>query len=163
MNSFTTKNKVIIYTDGACSNNPGVGGWGCVLIFSDEKTTYIRKISGYSSLTTNNQMELQAIISALLALKKPCELNIYSDSAYVVNAFNQNWIENWQKNGWKNAKKEEVSNKDLWLTLIESLKQHNYTFIKVKGHNGDKYNEICDTLATTAITNKIGIDVLEKI
>ena len=136
--------KVTLYTDGACSGNPGKGGWGAVLLFG----TFEKQLSGMSESTTNNQMELTAVIEGLKALKEPCEVMVYSDSAYVVNAFNSNWIEGWQKNNWKNSKKEPVANRELWEELIELTKVHSVTFNKVKGHAGDKYNEICDTLAT---------------
>ena len=136
--------KVTLYTDGACSGNPGKGGWGAVLLFGK----FEKQLSGMSETTTNNQMELTAVIEGLKALKEPCEVMVYSDSAYVVNAFNNNWIEGWQNNNWKNSKKEPVANRELWEELIELTKVHTVTFNKVKGHAGDKYNEICDTLAT---------------
>ena len=136
--------KVTLYTDGACSGNPGKGGWGAVLLFGK----FEKQLSGMSETTTNNQMELTAVIEGLKALKEPCEVMVYSDSAYVVNAFNNNWIEGWQNNNWKNSKKEPVANRELWEELIELTKVHSVTFNKVKGHAGDKYNEICDTLAT---------------
>lgn len=137
--------EVTIYTDGACSGNPGKGGWGAVLIFG----TIEKEICGFQESTTNNRMELTACVESLGRLKEPCKVNLFSDSAYVVNAFNNGWIENWQKNNWKNSKKEEVLNKDLWLKLIELSTKHQVTFNKVKGHAGDKYNEICDKLATS--------------
>ena len=136
--------KVTLYTDGACSGNPGRGGWGAVLLFG----TYEKQMSGVSENTTNNQMELTAVIEGLKALKEPCEVMVYSDSAYVVNAFNNNWIEGWQKNNWRNSKKDPVANRELWEELISLTTTHKVTFNKVKGHAGDKYNEICDSLAT---------------
>lgn len=136
--------KVTLYTDGACSGNPGRGGWGAVLIYGEIE----KQMSGVAEVTTNNQMELTAVIEGLKALKEPCEVLVYSDSAYVVNAFNQNWIEGWINNNWRNSKKDPVANRELWEELISLTKTHQVTFNKVKGHAGDKYNEICDRLAT---------------
>lgn len=139
--------KVEIYTDGACSGNPGIGGWAAVLFYNGRS----KEISGYDKMTTNNRMELFAIIQGLRQLKEPCEVSIYSDSAYAVDAFNKGWIENWQKNNWKTADKKEVKNKDLWTDLKIRLATHKYTFIKVKGHSDNEYNNICDELARGAI------------
>ena len=136
--------KVIIYTDGACSGNPGKGGWGAVLIYGKIE----REISGSEEETTNNKMELTACVESLKLLKEPCEVELYSDSAYVVNAFNDNWIDGWIKNDWKNSQKKPVANKEIWEELIALAQKHKVTFNKVKGHAGDKYNEICDALAT---------------
>lgn len=136
--------KVVIYTDGACSGNPGKGGWGAVLIYGDIE----REISGSEEETTNNKMELTACVESLKLLKEPCEVQLYSDSAYVVNAFNANWIDGWIKNDWKNAQKKPVANREIWEELIALTSKHKVTFNKVKGHAGDKYNEICDALAT---------------
>lgn len=136
--------KVTLYTDGACSGNPGKGGWGCVLIYGEVE----KQMSGVAEVTTNNQMELTAVIEGLKALKEPCEVLVYSDSAYVVNAFNQNWIDGWINNNWRNSKKDPVANRELWEELISLTQTHKVTFNKVKGHAGDKYNEICDSLAT---------------
>ena len=136
--------KVTLYTDGACSGNPGKGGWGCVLLYGDAE----KQMSGVAEETTNNQMELTAVIEGLKALKEPCEVLVYSDSAYVVNAFNQNWIDGWISNNWRNSKKDPVANRELWEELIALTKTHKVIFNKVKGHAGDKYNEICDALAT---------------
>jgi len=136
--------EVILYTDGACSGNPGKGGWGAVLIYG----TIEKQMSGINELTTNNQMELTAVIEGLKALKEPCKVIVYSDSAYVVNAFKQKWIKGWVQNNWRNSKKEPVANKELWEELINLTKLHNVEFVKVKGHAGNKYNEICDKLAT---------------
>lgn len=141
--------KVIIYTDGACSGNPGPGGWGSILMYKENK----KEISGGSENTTNNVMELTAVIEALKLLKFPCEVEVYSDSAYVVNAFNQKWIYGWLKNGWKNSSKESVKNKELWQELYELTKIHKITFIKVKGHADNEYNNRCDELARNAINN----------
>ena len=139
--------KVTIYTDGACSGNPGPGGWGAILIYEDVK----KEISGGKKDTTNNVMEITAVLEGLKLLKYPCDVEIYSDSAYVVNAINQDWIENWKKNGWKNSKKEDVKNKKLWEELDKLMKTHNISFIKVKGHSDNEYNNRCDYLARKAI------------
>lgn len=139
--------EVIIYTDGACSGNPGPGGWGAVLMYKDIK----KEISGGKLDTTNNIMELTAVIEGLKLLKYPCIVNLYSDSAYVVNAFNQKWIYGWLKNGWKNSSKEPVKNKELWQELYELTNIHKITFIKVKGHSDNEYNNRCDELARNAI------------
>ena len=138
--------KVTIYTDGACSGNPGPGGWGTILMYKDIK----KEISGGSKNTTNNVMELTAVIEGLKMLKFPCEVKIYSDSAYVVNAFTQKWIYGWLKNGWKTSNKEDVKNKELWQELYEFTKIHNIEFIKVKGHSDNEYNNRCDELARNA-------------
>ena len=141
--------EVIIYTDGACSGNPGPGGWGTILMYKDSK----KEISGYKKDTTNNVMEITAVIEGLKLLKEPCKVQIYSDSAYVVNAFNQHWIENWIKKNWQNSKKEPVKNKELWLELYALVKQHEVEFIKVKGHSDNEFNNRCDELARNAITD----------
>ena len=138
---------VIIYTDGACSGNPGPGGWGTILMYKDAK----KEISGGAPDTTNNIMEMTAVIEGLKLLKEPCNVKIYSDSAYVVNAFNEHWIEGWIKKNWQNSKKELVKNKELWLELLELIKQHNVKFIKVKGHSDNEFNNRCDELARQAI------------
>lgn len=135
--------KVTIYTDGACSGNPGKGGWGSILIYGD----VVKELSGGEDNTTNNRMELKAVIEALKALKSPCNVEIYSDSAYVVNAFTQKWIDNWIKNNWKTADKKSVKNVDLWQELLVLIKTHNVTFKKVKGHSDNELNERCDKLA----------------
>lgn len=139
--------KVEIYTDGACSGNPGAGGWGAVLIFNETK----REIAGFSPNTTNNIMEMTAAIEALKTLKEDCSVNVYSDSAYLVNAFNQNWLNNWQKNGWKNSTKNEVKNIELWKELIFLSNKHKISWIKVKGHSDNELNNRCDYLATEQI------------
>ncbi len=141
--------QVILYTDGACSGNPGVGGWGAVLIFKNVE----KRISGAVDSTTNNRMEMTAVIEGLKCLKEPCAVTVYSDSAYTVNSFAQGWVENWQQNGFKKADNKPVLNVDLWNELIELTKTHKVTFKKVKGHADDKYNNICDKLATDAIKN----------
>lgn len=135
--------KVTIYTDGACSGNPGPGGWGAILSASGVS----REISGGEAHTTNNRMELMAVIKSLELLTRPCDVDLYSDSAYVVNAFNQHWIEGWQKRGWVNSAKDPVANKDLWEQLIKLTSVHKVEFIKVKGHADNEFNNRCDELA----------------
>lgn len=142
--------KVIIYTDGACSGNPGPGGWGAVLIYEENR----KEISGGCRETTNNIMEMTAVLEALKALKNDCEVELYSDSAYVVNAFNDKWIDNWKKNGWINSKKEVVKNKELWQELDELVTKYKVKFNKVKGHSSDELNNRCDELARSEI-NKL--------
>ena len=138
---------VIIYTDGACSGNPGPGGWGAVLMYKDNK----KEISGNNPATTNNIMEITAVIEALKLLKFPCNVKVYSDSSYVVNCFIKGWIYNWQKNNWKTADKQPVKNRDLWEELYNFTKIHKIEFIKVKGHSDNFYNNRCDELARNAI------------
>lgn len=141
--------KVIIYTDGACSGNPGPGGWAAVLIYGESK----KEIFGSSPNTTNNIMELTAIIEGLKALKKECEVEIYSDSSYCVNAFKQGWIYNWMKKGWKTSSGEAVKNQELWQDLYDLTKKHKVSFNKVKGHSDVELNNRCDELARNAIKN----------
>lgn len=143
--------KIDLYTDGACSGNPGPGGWGAVLIYNKHE----KQLSGYMNDTTNNRMEMFAVIKGLATLKRPCRVNIYSDSAYLVNAFRQGWIDKWQVNNWKTSKKTDVDNKDLWLQLLAYVKTHDVAWHKVKGHATNKYNNICDELAVNAIKNHI--------
>ena len=138
---------VTIYTDGACSGNPGPGGWGAVLIYKG----YKKEIWGSEQNTTNNIMELTAVVEALKKLKYECRVELYSDSAYVVNAFDKGWIYNWVKNDWKTSDKKPVKNKELWEELYALTKKHDVTFIKVKGHADNMYNNRCDELATSAI------------
>lgn len=152
--------EVTIYTDGGCrgnGNEQAVGGYGCVLIYKDK----IKEIKKGFERTTNNIMELTAVIDALSMLKEPCRVKLHSDSAYVVNAFNQGWIDKWQKNGWKNSNKEPVKNKELWEKLIELTKIHEVEFIKVKGHSDDFYNNRCDELANLAM-DEIEANMLNK-
>lgn len=144
--------KVTIYTDGACSGNPGRGGWGAVLIYGGHE----KEISGYEENTTNNRMELAAAIEALKCLKEPCEVDLYSDSSYLVNAFEKGWVYGWAKNGWKTTDKEEVKNRELWETLLELSDTHKVNWIKVKGHDGDEYNNRCDSLARKQIKDNKG-------
>lgn len=136
---------ITLYTDGACSGNPGAGGWGAILIYNGHQ----KEFSGGEKLTTNNRMELMAVISGLSALKEPCNVDVYSDSAYVINAFQNGWIQNWMNNGWRTANKKEVQNKELWLELIALQERHNVNWHKVKGHADNELNNMCDKLATT--------------
>lgn len=135
-----------MYTDGSALGNPGPGGYGVVLMSGP----YRKELSCGYAHTTNNRMELMAVIAGLEALNRPCEVEIYSDSKYVVDAFNQHWIDNWIKKGWKRGKNETVKNTDLWKRLLEAAKPHRMTFIWVKGHDGHPQNERCDVLATSA-------------
>ncbi|WP_371368233.1 Ribonuclease HI [Sporomusa rhizae] len=143
--------KVEIYTDGACSGNPGPGGWGAILIYKGVE----KELSGYESHTTNNRMELMGPIKALEALKRSCEIVFYTDSAYVCKAFTDNWVKKWQMNNWQTSKKLPVENQDLWMALIDLLKSHNATWVKVKGHSDNAKNNRCDLLARTAIKNRM--------
>ena len=139
--------KIILYTDGACSGNPGVGGWGAILEYNGIE----KEMSGVCELTTNNQMEIIAVIEGLKALKEPCEVDVYSDSAYVVNAFIEDWITSWQLNGWKNANKKAVKNIELWQELLDLCTKHKVSWHKVKGHADNEKNNRCDKLATGEI------------
>ena len=139
-------NEVTIYTDGACSGNPGKGGWGAILIYAKEK----KYMSGSKQLTTNNQMELTATIQALKIIVKPSNIGLYTDSQYVKNGIT-NWIFNWKKNGWKTANKKPVANKDLWIELDKYVDFHSVNWFWVKGHSGNHYNEIADELAVKAM------------
>ena len=151
---------VKIYTDGAARGNPdGPGGYGTVLEYIDTKgVLHTKEISQGYKKTTNNRMELMAVIAGLEALNRPCKVELYSDSQYVVNAFNQHWIEGWIKKGWKRGKNEPVKNVDLWKRLLAAKEKHDVTFIWVKGHDGHPQNERCDYLATSAAD---GSDLLE--
>ena len=126
------------------------GGWGTILMCDDVK----KEMSGGKGDTTNNVMEITAVIEGLKLLKYPCEVEVYSDSAYVVNAFNQKWIDGWKKNGWKNSSKDEVKNRELWEELDKLTSIHNVKFIKVKGHADNEFNNRCDELARNAIKFK---------
>ena len=152
--------KVRIYTDGAARGNPdGPGGYGTVLEYVDSKgETHTKELSQGYKKTTNNRMELMAVIAGLEALNRPCEVELYSDSQYVVNAFNQHWIDGWLKKGWKRGKNEQVKNVDLWKRLLAAKEPHRVTFIWVKGHAGHPHNERCDALATGAAD---GNDLIE--
>ena len=137
--------QVEIFTDGACQGNPGPGGWGAILRYKG----YEKEISGGAPLTTNNRMELTAVISALELLKEPCAVNLHSDSKYVCDAINEGWAKKWKSNGWMRNKKEPALNPELWDTLLVLCNKHDVTFIWVKGHAGHPENERCDKLATT--------------
>ena len=136
MMADTKLTKVVIYTDGACSGNPGPGGWAAILMAGGAT----KELCGGEESTTNNRMELLAVINGLKALKRSCEVDLYSDSAYVINAFLQNWIGKWVKNGWRNSAKAEVANVDLWKELYALSSVHKINFIKVKGHADNEYN-----------------------
>lgn len=136
---------VDIYTDGACSKNPGEGGYCAILIYNGIE----KVVSGAEKETTNNRMEILAVIKGLEALKEKCNVNLYSDSQYVVDAFNQGWINDWQNNNWRTAGKKDVKNVDLWQTLVALCSIHNVTFIKVKGHADNEYNNRCDKIAVS--------------
>ena len=135
--------QVEIYTDGACRGNPGKGGWGVVLVYGK----YERELSGGERETTNNRMELMAAISGLEALKERCSVTLYSDSKYLVDAFEKGWVDSWERAGWKRGR-DELKNPDLWQRLTRLVKEHEVSFVWVKGHNGHDYNERCDALAT---------------
>ena len=146
------KKHVDIYTDGACSGNPGAGGWAAVLLYGAHR----KEISGAQADTTNNRMELTAIIEGLKMLKEPCEVTVYSDSAYSVEPFLKNWIDGWIMRGWRTASKDDVKNVDLWQELLRLKEIHNVSFVKVKGHADNELNNRCDLLARTAISQLIG-------
>lgn len=139
--------EVVIYTDGACSGNPGPGGWAALLMYGSHK----KELNGYEAHTTNQRMELMAAIGGLEALKRSCSVKLHSDSAYLVNAFQQKWLDKWQRNGWLNAKKQPVENQDLWKRLLALTKEHQVHWVKVEGHSDDEFNERCDYLAKQAI------------
>lgn len=143
------KKFVEIYTDGACSGNPGPGGWGAVLRFMGRE----KELSGGEKDTTNNRMELTAVIVALSALKEPCEVKLTTDSKYVCESINQKWVYSWQKNGWRKADKKPALNVDLWEQLLPLLEKHTVRFVWVKGHAGHPENERCDELAVSFYKN----------
>ena len=139
--------RVTLYTDGACSGNPGPGGWGAVLLYGEHR----RELSGGERETTNNRMEITAVIEGLRVLKFPCEVDVYSDSAYTVNAFTEGWVNGWERFGWKKADKKPVLNADLWQELLALTRKHRVTFHKVKGHADNELNNRCDELARGGI------------
>ncbi|MFP3155218.1 ribonuclease HI [Lachnospiraceae bacterium ZAX-1] len=149
--------KVKIYTDGAARGNPdGPGGYGAILVAEDSTgTTHTKELSAGYKKTTNNRMELMAVIRGIEALTKPCTVELYSDSKYVVDAFNKHWIENWRKKNWRKSDNKPVKNIDLWKYLLNVMEIHEVTFIWVKGHDGHAMNERCDELATTAADGEI--------
>ena len=142
--------KVVIYTDGACRGNPGPGGWGAVLGFQAQRKT----LKGYDPETTNNRMELTAVIEALRALNRPCEIEVNTDSKYVMQGINE-WMLNWKRNGWKTAAKKPVKNVDLWQQLDDEVERHDVDWRWVKGHSGVEGNELADQLANLAIDEAI--------
>ena len=135
---------VDIYTDGACRGNPGKGGWGAILVYGEHE----KELSGGEAETTNNRMELMAAISALEALKEPCEVTLTSDSKYMIDSIEKGWARSWQAKGWRKADKSPALNPDLWERLLHLLDIHKVSFVWVRGHNGHPYNERCDALAT---------------
>ncbi|URN95190.1 MAG: ribonuclease HI [Candidatus Pristimantibacillus lignocellulolyticus] len=139
--------EVKIYTDGACSGNPGPGGYGAILFFGEHR----KEISGGQRDSTNNRMEILAVIKALEVLNEKCQVTVYSDSAYVVNCFQKGWIFGWMRNGWMNSKKQPVENQDLWKQLWQLMQQHRVEYVKVKGHSDNEFNNRCDELARAAI------------
>ncbi len=142
--------KITLYTDGSCIGNPGPGGYAYILIYGDLK----KEFSGFEDNTTNNRMELTAVIKGLNQIKEPCEVTVYTDSAYVLNAFEQDWITNWQLKGWRTANKKDVLNKDLWLQLLDAMSRHKVSWVKVKGHADNELNNRCDILARGEILKR---------
>ena len=138
--------KVNIYTDGACKGNPGRGGWGTILVYGAHE----KELSGGDVMTTNNRMELMAVISGLEALREPCEVTLTSDSTYVINSITKKWLDGWAKKNWVKSGNTPVPNADLWKRLIEAMKPHTIDWVWVRGHNGHPYNERCDRLAVAA-------------
>jgi ribonuclease HI len=138
--------EVILYTDGACSGNPGPGGWGTLLIWNGKE----KVLSGGHPDSTNNRMEMQAVIEGLKALNRKCHVKVHSDSALIINAFTKGWVKNWQKNGWKKADKKPVENRELWEEMIHYVNQHEVSWIKVKGHSDNELNNRVDQLAVEA-------------
>lgn len=144
--------EITLYTDGACSNNPGPGGWGVMLLYRDQK----KELSGFVPDTTNNRMELTAVIMGLSALKTDgVPVTVYTDSKYVVDAFNQNWITKWQNNGWRNSDRKPVANRDLWEQLLPLHQKYQPRYIWVKGHSNNPYNNRCDEMAVQAIKENL--------
>lgn len=154
--------QVSIFTDGAARGNPdGPGGWGAILRFIDSKgTVHERELSQGYIKTTNNRMELMAAIRGLSALNKPCKVDLYSDSKYLVDAFNRHWVDSWQRSGWKKSDRKPVKNQDLWKALLSAMEPHQVSFHWVEGHAGHEENERCDVLATTAAD---GSDLIEDV
>lgn len=144
---FDNDKKIVkLYTDGACSGNPGAGGYGAILVYKGIE----KEISDYEVSTTNNRMELLAVIKGLELIKESCNVEVYSDSAYVVNSINMGWIYSWKKNNWIKSDKKKAKNIELWERLLELMGFHNVVFIKVKGHSDNEYNNRCDMLAVNA-------------
>lgn len=143
---------VTIYTDGACSGNPGPGGWAAILVAGENQ----KELSGFAPDTTNNRMELTAVVQGLRALQRPSNVRVHSDSSYLVNAFQKRWLANWQRNGWRTSTGRPVENQDLWQELIASMQPHQVKFEWVKGHAGNPLNNRCDELARQAIQRRDG-------
>ncbi|MDD2375873.1 MAG: ribonuclease HI [Clostridia bacterium] len=143
------RKKIIMYTDGACSGNPGPGGYAAILIYEGN----IKEVSGFEKDTTNNKMELTAVIKGLESIKQPCDIEIYSDSTYVVDSVEKGWLFGWLKKNWIKSDKKPVKNVELWIEMLKYLKIHNIKFIKVKGHSDNEYNNRCDKLAVEAYKN----------
>ena len=143
--------QVIAYTDGACSGNPGPGGWGAILMYKENRL----ELSGYEAQTTNNRMELLAAIRVLSALKEPCAVQLYSDSSYLINAFQKRWLDNWQRKNWIKSDKKPVENQDLWKELLRLSAIHRVEWIKVKGHADNPHNNRCDELARGEIRRHV--------
>ena len=142
--------KIEMYTDGSCIGNPGPGGWGVVLIYKD----VVKEFSGFVDNTTNNRMEITAVIEGLKKVKEPCEITIYTDSAYTMNTFDKGWLNDWILKGWKTANKKPVVNQDLWQELVTRMQPHKITWVKVKGHADNKYNNRCDEIARGEILKR---------
>lgn len=140
------KTVVILYTDGACSGNPGPGGWAALLM----TTTKQKELSGGESHTTNNRMEMKAVVEGLKALTRSCHVKVHSDSALIINAFTKGWIQNWKKKGWRKSDKKPVENRDLWEEILTAMENHTVEWIKVKGHSTDQHNNRVDELAVRA-------------
>jgi ribonuclease HI len=140
------RKKIELFSDGACSGNPGPGGWGAILRYKNVE----KEFSGAEPNTTNNRMELMGVIAALESLKEPCDVLVTTDSKYVVDAFEKNWLENWQRNGWKTAGKKPVKNQELWERLLELAKIHSLSWNWIRGHSGHPENERCDKIAVLA-------------
>jgi ribonuclease HI len=139
--------EVSVYTDGACSGNPGPGGWAALLLYGSNE----RVISGGEPATTNNRMELRAVVEALGALREPCRVAVHTDSSYIANAFEEGWIENWKRRGWMTSGRKPVKNRDLWEALLAAVARHEVSFVKVKGHADDELNNRVDALAVSAM------------
>jgi len=140
------RKEIQVFSDGACSGNPGPGGWGAILRYKDVE----KELSGGESETTNNRMELMGVIAALESLKEPCQVKVFTDSQYIAKAFTENWLENWQKNGWKTAGKKAVKNRELWERLLAQAAVHRLEWQWIRGHAGHPENERCDQLAVAA-------------
>ena len=146
MHNDKTRKEVQIFSDGACSGNPGPGGWGAILRYKDVE----KELSGGETETTNNRMELMGVIAALESLEEPCQVKVFTDSQYIAKAFTENWLANWQKNGWKTAGKKPVKNRELWERLLEQATKHGLEWQWIRGHAGHPENERCDQLAVAA-------------